>query len=1033
MSKPLTLALLLVVAVLAVVGAFLFSGDSVPLPDGAPAAAEDAQEPAPVAPAVDGAGRDADENAQPNDPGARVPVAPLQAAPVGGESPRLVSGQVVDDAGRPVADARVTCNAGVDFARVGAEIDLDAMDFEAMAEQARTRAGSSQTSSTTTDAQGRFQLTLAGTRDGFLRVLARGHQVLNRTVQRPEQGDLDLGVLTLTRGAIVSGRVTDAQGRPVAGARVNRTAGGATRNLPDFAMHGLPDAELVDFAGGFRWGGAEGAQDETDAEGRFELPYVQPGEFALRARHPDHPVARRDGLRAEAGQTLADVLVMLEPGTVIQGRVLDLPPNTRIRVQASARTSGPGATDESPMGVAFAMVGEMGEVMSDLGLAFGEHSVTPEADGSFLLRGLRVDQTYRVWGTQQGRGFAANATCCSPLEVPSGTRGLELRYDPGVTVTLQLVDATTGAPIERLWVRHSLRGGGGMEDMIAMAPRGAGRARDYPDGRVTIPNLRPKPKQTLQLTVGAIGHAELERENIPLPAAGTLDLGTIRLTASPVIEVTVASAVTGQPVPNATVRLQSDAGNGSDNPFERLAQMGARRGGPASGRTDEQGRCVLNAPNDERARLTVDHDQHAPFERDLVLADARNTRQDVTLLGGGRVEVTVLADDGTPLARQRIDHSPPIGRRRPAPTNDQGVAVFEHLAPGSHRFRIAEGGDGMAFALNAIEAGGITLPSGGDQGWSNVTVQDGATVTLQLSRNPGASLRGIVRSNGAPLAGARLALLAGTGDTAAADPAQAAVGAIMSEWGGGGRNARAGDDGTYQLKDLKPGQHRLRITHSDRAMPAVVPVTLHAGDNVLDVDLQTSTLRGTVRGPDGRPVARARVAVQVMAADGSAADPLSRAAGEFMPGIDLSAMRGGGAAVRSTDDGSFELVGVQTGARLVVRASADGFADGASAPIELAPGASRDGVDVTLGQAGSVHVTAGEVAPFTMVTAVPLGADGQSDAGTRPVSQMLRRRGTTLGGLRPGRWRVSLVTPGNRDGNSREVTVTAGATVNVQF
>jgi hypothetical protein len=71
-----------------------------------------------------------------------------------------------------------------------------------------------------------------------------------------------------------------------------------------------------------------------------------------------------------------------------------------------------------------------------------------------------------------------------------------------------------------------------------------------------------------------------------------------------------------------------------------------------------------------------------------------------------------------------------------------------------------------------------------------------------------------------------------------------------------------------------------------------------------------------------------------------------------------------------------------------------------------------------------------------MVQGTLLGADGEPDASAAPVTQMMRRGGVTLDGLRPGRWKVLLTAPGGEARDAREpriVEVTAGETATLAF
>ncbi|MBL8750847.1 MAG: carboxypeptidase regulatory-like domain-containing protein [Planctomycetes bacterium] len=961
--------------------------------------------------------------------------------PAGGEA--VLVGKVVDEGGRPLAGASVVAMRSRSPDERGRRL----------VEERAARTASSRTDErphTETDAEGQFRLAAGPAGEAlFVRVRGRGYRVLDRSLAKTVAGDNDLGALSLKIAAVVSGRVVDAAGAPVAGARVTRTfvrpkTGDGADNggwpmgdfgdieFPDFEPDDVPFAEVQE---GLDFPGSEFVRDmldpgsRTDAEGRFELAHCDPGEFALRARHPEHPSVRREGLTVAAGATLRDLVLTMAPGATIAGRVVGAPENTtglKVLV-ATVRNDGPAV--EGPL----AGIGpDVTEMMGDFG-GFGEREGAVAADGSFAVRGLHVGRTYRVWITQSAaRGPALGTVCSQRVELRAPAERIELRYDPGVVVTFQVVDGA-GAPIERLWVRDRLRGGGGMSDLMSMVPRSGG-VRSYPDGRVTLSNLRPKKGQTLSLTVEAVRFRAYERGDIVLPLAGSLDLGIVRLEAAPALDVVVRAKDTGTPVGGAQVRArpaQQDAPR-DGNPFERIANRVQSEGGPRSARTDENGACTLNVPSGVQVVVEVTSQDFAPFASEAIAAPAAGTvAMTADLLRGGVVEVVVVDTAGAPAAAARVQHAPPAGDRVSRNADREGRVVFTHLAPGEHAFRLTERSAGPDFAEVAAEMRGERVAPT-EPGWQKVTVVDGVRTELRLTKDPAATLRGFVRENGKPLAGARLTFLVGAGDDT--QPAEG-LASMMAEMGGGdgGRAGRSADDGSFELKNLKAGAHRVRVTGKGRAMPTVVAVTLQPGENVFDLLLTSAVVRGVVFDPAGAPVAGASVSVAAVAPRVAGKDPLEDAMDQIAPGFDPAGLAGAARSVKTDEQGRYELRGVQPGTQIVVRATAKSLAGAQSEPLELATNAERDGVDVHLLAAGKVRVTMAEPKAFASAQARLLDAAGEVVRGAPPVVQMLGSGSGTLSGLRPGRWRIDLIVPAGGSRQSRTVDVTAGETANVTF
>ncbi|MEZ6036232.1 MAG: carboxypeptidase-like regulatory domain-containing protein [Planctomycetota bacterium] len=1046
-SRILGLAFLLLLIVGA--GAFwlLDRNDAPPPPPGSTEPARTApKDGQPVAPAEGHAAGAATADATAS--GERTAAAP-DLPPTDGAA---ITGRVVDAQGQPLADVTVVCMPGMFFS--GDFSSFDFGDLDSMAELGRAGPGGNvdprtwtdQRVSFATDADGRFRVNARGTtRTVGVRLLERGYRVLDRNVRRPESSDVDLGTLTLERGGVVAGRVVDTDGAPIADATVTLVLA-IEKQFGEFAFaqQGTYDRGRV------------GETATTSADGRFELTSVPAGELALRVNHAEHPSARKDGLDLAVGQELLDVLITMPRGAEIRGRAIDLPEDRAgIVVMAAAKPKA----DASPVGM-MGLFGGANELMSELGMQVGEKQADIAADGTFVLRGLRVDHGYRLWLSRvdEKNPMSALGTCSERTEAAPGRTDVELRYDPGVVVTATLVDAASGAPVRRVLTSHRLVGDGGLGELIAMQNRRR-EPRTLAEGRLVIDDLRPKAKQKLTVQIDAIGYDSWQRDGIELPTQGTVDLGVLRLEPRPVLHVQVLDDGSAQPVADAQVRV-GPPGSGVSNPFARLAAM-AQSEGTETARTDRDGRCTVNLPDGE-VELTVESKQHAPFSLAIARTDSAEQEATARLLVGGEVAVTVVEESGKPAAGVSVEHQAPDGSTDTQKTDEAGVTRFAHLAPGEHGFRLATGGGGLldmamrsantrvrvrrtddsAFDSqqwnSAVDVDAAPEPE--EAAWQTVAVADQATAAVTLTKATAAVLTGVVRENGAPLAEAKVQFAEGPG-AGAEDMVQDMVGGIFSQLGGGNgskRNTKSDERGVYRLADLPPGEHRLRITHSDRAMTTTVAVTLQQGDNTVDIDLDTTTLRGVVLDPDGNPVggARLRVSVAPSAGDPSAigTDLAGSITESMLPGMNL-----GGKTIKSDDFGQFVLKGVAPDTPLRVRATAKGFAPSAG-EVTVARGADQSGFELRLGAAGKIRVVVADPPGFAMAMATYDGDDLDDDEPSTPVMQMLRKGKGTLDGLRPGRWKVRLQVM-NRGGgdqggdgdNERTIEVVAGETVQVDF
>lgn len=933
-------------------------------------------------------------------------------------------GRVFDSKGAPVVGALVSCRADVDYRSLGRAGVADMAEAMERLQNARRDAPE-----TTTAADGSFRLR-APVDDGKLRlrVHARGYLELQREVPRPTEADVEVGTFELDRGAVLAGRVVDSSGQPVARAAVRAVSSDTVSWFDE-----------MEFDRGAITGGER--RDETDARGRFELAHARPGSFTLRVSHAEHPPQALEPREIGPGEEIDDLLVVLAPGGEIQGRVSGAPAGEKIKVYARHRRKAEGQGESSsPFGL---LSFDAGDVVEGLGIGLGNRSVELADDGTFTLRGLDVAKSYLVWAVQSGSGFVRVSACTDSREVPAGTRGVELRYAPGVSVAFAVVDAATGKALTELRVDPGLSGGGGLLGLMSQARGPSKDFEDYPGGMVTIANLRPKKKQKLDLGLEALGYAPLRREGIELPVSGTLELGTLRLTRAPLLRVHVTAGDSGRPIVGARVQIrvvsaEPASGTRGSISFSRTVSVGASS--PAGGgymfsslgdhrrrgETDAEGWCVLNSFPGETVTIVVDSDDHAQHHSDAQALPAKGDHEyAVGMVRGGLVDVLVLDADNRPVAEASVRQVGPDKNASTKRSDVRGVARFEHLLPGQHRFKLQGGGAGNGMQVRAqVEFAGVE--SAPEPGWEEVVVIDGEAAELTLTKPLMGMLSGMVRENGLPLARARVTFAAGSG--AAEDLAQARMAELsqrmQSVFGGASANGRADGEGHYELKDLPAGEHRLRVSHPDRAMTSTVPVLVREGEQTFDIDLTTTILSGRVLGPDGQPIDRATVwAVP----DGTPDLPRGLWAFGGAPGGNADGQ------VKTNADGRYELRGVRPNEDLVVRARADGFAEAASAKVHAQPGQTAADVDVALSPAGRVSVRiTGDAPPFAMVNATFRGPT-PSEETIAPVMTMLRGGKATLEGLHPGRWQIAVSGMGDNEKLSDEVDVVAGETAKVEF
>ncbi len=308
-------------------------------------------------------------------------------------------------------------------------------------------------------------------------------------------------------------------------------------------------------------------------------------------------------------------------------------------------------------------------------------------------------------------------------------------------------------------------------------------------------------------------------------------------------------------------------------------------GAPATATTDSRGTFRMRGLAPGELRLTVVAD--GLVERRVVLGELadreRRTGLEIVLARGSSLAGRIVDADGEPVAKVSIEIESTSSRRsHSATTDDEG------------RFRVSGLDDGP-FAVDATRGAQRAAAEGVAAG----------THDLELRLLPyGLSLEClVVDDTGTPLS--RASVRAGSA------------------------RAFLGDDagGLVVLRGLDRG--RTTVTARKRwHVDAQREVWLPSEPITLVLERQ-ATVRGSVIGPDGTPVAGARVAAP---GDGDRTDD----AGRFR----LSSVRGG---------------------HVELTASANGFTDAAAA-VEVAPGGELHGVVLALGAGGRIEGVVEEAA-----------------------------------------------------------------------
>jgi len=875
-------------------------------------------------------------------------VAEAQRAPQRATGP--FHGRLLDPAGGPVADAAIELRPWADRDRIQQRIG-------GLGEKAWPIGKSGK--------DGRFTIPYDARIGKAIGVIAkaRGFQDAPFQAVLEDANDPKLGDLIVARAAILQGFVHDERRAPIAGATLRLGSTGEDMQAAALRAFGM---------GGFL------TLAETDAQGRFELAHLQPGDVTLIVEHPEHHAARWSGTTPTAGGVVSDLDIELVRAGSIRGVVNGFPDGRR-GVYVAARRIDEGKGGESVSG--------REAVLQNLMAPTGSETAEVVDGGRFELHGLALTGRYELTVSER-QDFVQVVPLSETVNAESGASGVVLDFDSGAKVRMRLVDSQSKDPIRVAeitgnWGRERAR--------IHYSKDAFTRPSSFEGGVIELFELRPpKDPSTLTLKVTAPGYIETRLDPFDVNQRSFVELSDVELVAAPKLKFKVVDATTGKPVVRAQVSVKEP------NDVEDFGQLWQRgmdaKGRSVKDRTGKDGRVELDSIDAPLATLTVYADGY-PTYRDFAFVPRLTEREHrIAMLRGGDLEVYVVDPTGQPVERARVllRNAGSEDKPREDDTNGAGLARWKDEPPGRYQVRTFRRGDDPA-----SKAGATVV-------WTDVEVVSGRGSELVLAVRAASTLKGRVTLSGAPLPGAQLSLLPRGSDVTTREAARMGRGGRGGPGGGGGQRGARGSDSTdtegrFAMVEVLPAAYDLIVNHTSLATAAVWPVDVGEGESEVEVSLVVATLEGVITGSDGKALVGAKV---------SAGPVTTAGAGQSNPARAFqSLMRDGSRDIATDEQGRFRLLGLTTTEQIEVTARAEGFVTGRSAPMQLGAGEVRTNVDVRLRSAGKVRVQ------FVSATPNPAGAvisgrylgQGQVDE----VVEISRGARTTIDGLTPGAWEFS--------------------------
>jgi len=708
--------------------------------------------------------------------------------------------------------------------------------------------------------------------------------------------------LELLLGARASGRVVDEKGAPLAGVRIETYVERARSS----------------------WGG-EG-QEETDADGAFDISGIRPGRLTLETAKEGWTVTRVALGEVADGEVKSGLSLVLGRGLSISGRVL--------------WPDGRGAND-CKIDVQYTLFsGENKHHMRN-----EQRSSSTDADGAFEISGLG-SELVAITASSGARAeeappedapedAAENAEASAPAkakvpaatahldDVKPGTTGLKLTLVPGKAVRGRAID-DVGQPVAKFRISAVPIDNTQPWDRERNAVKGSG---DAPDGHFELLGLH---EGAWDVTATAKDHAKSAPHRVVIPRdTDAFDLVLPRT-------ATVAGVVTdpsGAPVEHATVHIMRP---------EQERVFDYRMNDPDV-QTDKDGRFVLpNVPPGPQ-KISAAADGYADSELVAIEPVAGQSVTDLALAlrRGGRIVGDVLDDEGHP---------------RPGTTlNVQGMSTHSYQrsnADADGHFEIgslAPGNYWISSQPSEKELAAATKP-GEDQdavAWArlqktaSVVVVEGETthVVLGGASRDGIRIHGTITCSGKPAAGWMFW--------------------VMNEAGAGHSQQSGASDaqGRYEVSVDGPGKYSFSVHEWKGGISFSDHVEVPAGASFEhDIVLPAGRVSGRVLGPNGDPAPQMQVTLS----------PDARTA-------ELSSSASYGH--RETDEkGAFVFEGLKGGS-YKIRVSENNWLDGTPkvgtyerSGIVLAEGGRVDGLEIRLASAARIE-------------GMLVGPDGQAVAG----------------------------------------------------
>jgi protocatechuate 3,4-dioxygenase beta subunit len=553
------------------------------------------------------------------------------------------------------------------------------------------------------------------------------------TPVRTEAQREQVGTAAAVYNGSIEGVITDAEGNPVAEARIEVREGGIGNTLRQLAL----TANNVESEPGQSWPAT------SDINGFYRLRTVPPGQaYVLTVSHEDFatkeisPIA----VRSEGTET---VNVTLEEGFKILGYVMDhlgAAPIEEARVTMVSTIFANLPAEQRAKHERAVLTDDQGRYEIP-NVSPGMVALTARAKGygSLSVQNLNVggsnpvvSQDFRLYPgvllagrviTPDGQGFAGAQVRALSYNASNQSNGEAISGDDGSFVIEDLSEGNYSLQATALgWgMARANRVEGGSTDLILELVRqgsvtgvvvgGDERplSRFSVSARQVVPGsaILGRPMHTRQvrnsssgefvlagladgtwcIEAKADGYAPTLSDTFIITGGNQAPAMTVKMSLGGTLTGQVISAATGKPIAGARVStLDNDY---VPNPLsDLLGDATPRATAKRTTATDDKGRFTLTSLNPEFYQLEITHPQYTTMTvRDLRVNDSEEPVEvgPFALMAGGSVRGTVFDGAGQPLANAKISlagNLAALGVSYEARTNSEGQYLIQRVRPG---------------------------------------------------------------------------------------------------------------------------------------------------------------------------------------------------------------------------------------------------------------------------------------------------------------------------------------------------------------